>query len=166
MPVPSSTTPGPGPAAARLDEGCCRGRDGSRPERAVSPAAPRAAGETVLVAEDTPELRRMAVRILESLGYRVLEAADGDEALAILRAGIDRVDLVLADVVMPRLGGVELFELARAHDPRLVFLFTSGCAEEDVGSVIPRQPGVGAIPKPYRLAVLARRIRELLDERP
>ena len=115
--------------------------------------------------KDAPELRHMVVRILKALGYRVLEAADGDEALELLLAGTQHVDLVLADVVMPRMGGVELFQRARAHSPQLAFLLTSGYAEEDIGSAIPRQPRVGAIPKPYRLDVLACRIRELLDER-
>lgn len=132
---------------------------------AVTPGPTREAAETILVAEDAPELRHMVVRILKALGYRVLEAADGDEALDILLANHERVDLVLADVVMPHLGGVELFQQARAHSPHLAFLFSSGYAEEDIGSAIPRQPRVGAIPKPYRLDVLASRIRELLDER-
>ncbi|MGV8042454.1 MAG: ATP-binding protein [Thermoanaerobaculaceae bacterium] len=132
---------------------------------AVSPGLARETAETILVAEDAPELRHMVVRILKALGYRVLEAADGDEALELLLAGTQHVDLVLADVVMPRMGGVELFQRARAHSPQLAFLLTSGYAEEDIGSAIPRQPRVGAIPKPYRLDVLACRIRELLDER-
>lgn len=128
-------------------------------------ARSRPASETVLVAEDAPELRRMAVRILETLGYRVLEAKDGAEALAVLLAAEPPVDLVLADIAMPRLGGIELCERARAHDPRVAFLFCSGYGEDDIGSSISRLPHASVILKPYRIDVLASKIRELLDAR-
>ncbi len=117
------------------------------------------------MAEDTPELRRTVVRILETLGYRVLEARDGQEALDILMDGRERVDLVLADLVMPRLGGTELLERARKHCPDLAFLLTSGHPEADIARAVPNQHRVGSIAKPYRLEALASRIRELLDKR-
>ncbi|MCU0293107.1 MAG: ATP-binding protein [Thermoanaerobaculaceae bacterium] len=161
--------------ASRPDEGTAvhvllprvsRPGRGSGEVPAVSLPGARGKLETILVAEDNHELRRMLARILKALGYRVLEAADGQEAWTLLEAGSERVDLVLADVVMPRMSGVELFLHARRRQPHLAFLFSSGYAEEDIGSAIPRQPRVGAIPKPYRLDGLASRVRELLDEGP
>jgi PAS domain S-box-containing protein len=160
-----SSRPGEGTAVHVFLPRVSRPGRGSGEVPAVSLPGAREKLETILVAEDNHELRRMLARILKALGYRVLEAADGQEALTLLEAGNERVDLVLADVVMPRMGGVELFLHARRFQPHLAFLFSSGYAEEDIGSAIPRQPRVGAIPKPYRIDGLASKVRELLDER-
>lgn len=160
-----ASRPGEGTAVHVFLPRVSRPGRGSGEVPAVSLPGAREKLETILVAEDNHELRRMLARILKALGYRVLEAADGQEACTLLEAGNERVDLVLADVVMPRMGGVELFLHARSLRPRLAFLFSSGYAEEDIGSAIPRQPRVGVIPKPYRLDGLASRVRELLDER-
>jgi signal transduction histidine kinase/CheY-like chemotaxis protein len=78
---------------------------------------------TVLVVEDEPLVRRTVVLTLEREGYRVLTASDGEEALALLRRGDVTFDLVLTDVVMPRLGGVELARAIRAqHDVPVIFM--------------------------------------------
>lgn len=103
------------------------------PVEAPVAAAPELARErrraTVLVVEDEPLLRRTVVAALEQAGHRALTATDGEEALGVLRQPGHGVELVLTDVVMPRLGGVELAREVRAQH-RLPVLFMSGFHEE------------------------------------
>ena len=135
-------------------------------EARVSPgAAPEAAtatGETVLVVEDNPELRRLSLRRLKLLGYHVFEADSGPAALVVLDAG-ERIDLIFSDVVMP--GGMTGYELAvhaRERIPLLKVLLTSGydaglASEQDTtGSEL------RVLRKPYKQAELARALREVL----
>ncbi len=89
---------------------------------------PVATGSVILVVEDEPLVRRTVVLALERAGHKVLMAADGDEALTVLRASASQVQLVLTDVVMPRLGGVELAREVRAQW-RLPVIFMSGFHE-------------------------------------
>jgi two-component system, cell cycle sensor histidine kinase and response regulator CckA len=129
------------------------------PER-EEPAAPGA--ETVLVVEDDEAVRELAARVLRGRGYRVLQAADGAEALAVL-AGGRKVDLVLSDVVMPRMSGPELARVAAAGGTLPPVLFMSGYPDH----MLVRHSAVGAeihlIEKPFTPEQLARRIRALLD---
>jgi signal transduction histidine kinase/DNA-binding response OmpR family regulator len=101
-----------------------------RPEAGGTPATrrelPRGRGETVLVVEDEESLRRVVVRILAKAGYETLEAKDGAEALAVLRDAPQKPDLVLSDVVMPRLGGAELSARIKRDFPAIKVLFMSG----------------------------------------
>ena len=90
--------------------------------------APRAVGRTVLLAEDEPALRQMVDRVLKGAGYRVLVASDGVEALRVSREHVGPIDLLLADVVMPRLGGMELAAGLVAERPRTRVLLMSGYA--------------------------------------
>lgn len=119
--------------------------------------------ETVLIAEDDPYVRGHAISSLESLGYRVIVAADGPEALSLLQGG-ERPDLLFTDIVMP--GGVSGWELAakaRVLAPGLRVLFTSGYPLETLARRAPLDPQASMLAKPYRLADLARRVRETLD---
>ena len=119
--------------------------------------------ETIFVVEDDPFVRGHAITSLQSLGYRIIVASDGREALDMLYAGA-RPDLLFTDIVMP--GGISGWELAakaRELMPKLRVLFTSGYPQETLarrGHVDPHAPMLG---KPYRLAELARRVRETLD---
>ena len=119
--------------------------------------------ETVLVAEDDPFVRSYAVSCLQSLGYRVLTAVDGREALA--RLTQEPVpDILFTDIVMP--GGVsgwELAERAQKMHPKLRILLTSGYALESLASHGRLQSGAVVLNKPYRKPDLARRLREILD---
>jgi CheY-like chemotaxis protein len=113
------------------------------------------------VVEDEAEVRHVLVEALGSLGYGVLESADGVEALEVLRART--VDLVITDVVMPRLGGGELWQAARSLAPGVAFLFSSGYSE---GVLLDGVAGVGPvnfIAKPYGIDELDRAVRRLLD---
>jgi CheY-like chemotaxis protein len=133
-----------------------------RPEAAEPPtasAAVRGSGETLLVVEDDEDVRHVTVSALESLGFRVLEAEDGDEALA--RLMVDSgVDLIVSDVKMPgSLTGTELARRVRSEWPWIHILLTSGYvdAEEDLGSF-------DVLFKPYRVAELATKVQEVLTQ--
>jgi PAS domain S-box-containing protein len=89
-------------------------------------------GLAVLLVEDNDHVREFAHHLLDELGYRVISAASGEEALERLEAG--SVDILFSDVVMPGLSGIELARLARKRDPRLPVLLASGYSEEIVGA--------------------------------
>ncbi len=120
--------------------------------------------ETILVVEDDTAVRAGAVEVLGSLGYRVLQAANADQALEILRSSA-AVDLLFSDVVMP--GSIKADELgrrARKIFPRIVVLFTSGYTETAAVKNRELDPDAQLLSKPYRRDDLARRIRAALDE--
>jgi two-component system cell cycle sensor histidine kinase/response regulator CckA len=137
---------------------------GAAAKEAAPEAAPgRGGGETILVVEDREELRATTRRVLEHLGYKVIEAVDGEEALAKQRAHAGKIDLVLSDVLMPKLNGPELFRAAREIDPGLRFLFTSGYSEGDIAMRSLLGPGVPFVAKPWAIADLGRQVRKALD---
>ena len=108
-------------------------------------------------------VRKLAARILDKQGYRVLEAADGQEAMRVIRSG-EPIDLVISDIVMPRMGGRELVrELDRLH-PDLPVLFISGHADPEPEPESNDHPRVTPLlSKPFERHELLRRVRELLE---
>jgi PAS domain S-box-containing protein len=119
--------------------------------------------EVILVVEDNAGIRDLAVRHLESLGYRTISAADGVSALAIIKSGA-LVDLLFTDVVMPGgLDGRALAAAARQLQPGLKILFTSGFTAAAASASIKGGFGLNLLSKPYRKSDLARRIRTMLD---
>ena len=119
--------------------------------------------ETVLIVEDDPFVRSYAVMSLQTLGYHVIAAVDGREAMQQLQTGA-HIDLLFTDIVMP--GGVngwELAGLARKTRPDLRVLLTSGYALETLAADGHLQEGSAILSKPYRKAELARRLREALS---
>jgi CheY-like chemotaxis protein len=128
-----------------------------------SEQALEAGKEAVLVAEDDPFVRSYAVNCLSNLGYKVIEAVDGREALHKLSEGA-QPDILFTDVVMP--GGVngwELAEQARQIRPGLKVLLTSGYALETLAERGRLPRGAVVLNKPYRKSELARRLREALS---
>jgi PAS domain S-box-containing protein len=125
------------------------------------PPAPQVRGaETILVVEDEDAIRTTARRVLSHQGYRVLTARDGQEGLDVLRHG--NIDLVITDMVMPRMGGAELSQLARRAGVRVPFLFTTGYP--GVAGSPGGAPADGALlPKPWHPEDLLVKVRELLD---
>jgi CheY-like chemotaxis protein len=120
-------------------------------------AAPHG-NETILVVEDDELVREFVIEVLIELGYRVLLAADGTEALAALNAD-QAIDLFFADIKLPhRVNGIELARSARQRRPALKVLLTSGDTKQ-----IPSEGGFPSISKPYRRLELATRLREILD---
>jgi CheY-like chemotaxis protein len=119
--------------------------------------------ETILVVEDDAVVRRLAVQALRSRGYRIIEASDGAEALEVAQALGRDLDLVISDVVMPRVGGPELMKRLAAVAPGARRLLVSGHAESDVLPASPTDVGAEFLPKPFTTERLARKVRELLD---
>jgi len=130
-------------------------------EDAAEPAG--AAGKTVLVVEDEAQLRALAERTLARAGFRVLTAADGVAALEVLARGDVAVDVVLSDVVMPRLGGPELARRIRAERPDARILFMTGYAEGDAfGADAEALSDIEVLRKPFTPAELVRAVRRAI----
>jgi two-component system, cell cycle sensor histidine kinase and response regulator CckA len=132
--------------------------------RAEKPAASRAlAGEVVLVVEDEEPVRTIIARLLDSEGYQVLQAEDGQDALAQLAKWTGPLDLVITDVAMPKMNGRELAATLQTERPRLPVLFISGYTDDEIvrrGLIEPNHPFLS---KPFAPEVLAAKIRLLLD---
>jgi PAS domain S-box-containing protein len=124
---------------------------------------PKARGETILVVEDDPEVRALAARQLDGLGYRVLEAEDGLTARAVMDRA-DRIDLLLSDVVLPGgMSGAEVLEQVRDRDPDVKVLFMSGYSGDAARPRASLDDGAPLLDKPFRRDVLARKVRQILD---
>jgi len=135
------------------------------PTRASATALPRGQ-ETILVVEDDAPVRHLAARLLASLGYRVLEAADGDEAASLAESADGAVDLLLTDVVMPRTSGGELVARLRSSRPGMRFLYMTGFSRDAAPNPAAGGPAVPVLMKPFTLPQLAMRVREVLDGPP
>jgi two-component system, cell cycle sensor histidine kinase and response regulator CckA len=120
--------------------------------------------EAVLLVEDNDDLRLLILQMLASLGYSVTELRDGQQALEHILSGT-ALDLVVSDVVMPNMSGVELYHKARERSPSLRFLLTSGYSEATLEEVGSGDPLLCFLRKPYSLSELAARVRQLLDTR-
>ncbi|HEV8600178.1 MAG TPA: ATP-binding protein [Gemmatimonadales bacterium] len=141
----------------------------AEPARAeLQPALRGAPGgsETILVVEDSAAVRAVAARALGALGYQVLEAANGQQALELLASAARPVQAVITDVVMPAMGGRELADRIRELWPRTRVLFSSGYTDDVVIRQRLLEPGTAFLPKPYTAAELAWKLRELLDAKP
>ena len=116
-----------------------------------------------MIVEDEEMVRELASRGLRALGYRVVEARQGAEALRRLEADPASVDLVISDVVMPEMGGRELARRLALLRPSLPILFISGYTGEDVIDRGLLEPGAPFEQKPFAPDGLARKVREMLD---
>jgi signal transduction histidine kinase len=120
--------------------------------------------ETLLVVEDEPVVRKLARNVLAMQGYEVLVAADGQEALRVAKEHQGPpIQLVIADVVMPHMGGKMMAEWLKSSYPDLKILFTSGYTDDAIVQHGVLQPSVAFLAKPYNPATLARKVREILD---
>ena len=128
------------------------------------PSLPRGT-ETILLVEDDPSLREMAATLLRRLGYRVLAASNGIEALSLKQQrDIGHIDLLFTDVVMPHMSGKELAERVRALAPHTRILFTSAYTENAIVHQGVMMKGVALLQKPFTPSALARTLREVLDQ--
>jgi signal transduction histidine kinase/ActR/RegA family two-component response regulator/HAMP domain-containing protein len=121
--------------------------------------------ETILLVEDEPLLREMARDILESYGYRILAAASGKEALGMWDLIRGKVDLLLTDMIMPDgVSGAELAQQLLVGQPHLKVIFTSGYTANEVNPEMLAKTGARYLQKPFTQDVLARAVRNTLDE--
>jgi len=119
--------------------------------------------ETVLLAEDEDIVRDLCVRVLDELGYSVLQAGNGNEAIALALGYGERIDLLLTDVVMPGMSGRELANQLKCIHPETRVLFTSGYTDNAIVHHGVLDESVSFIGKPYSPSALAKKIREVLD---
>ncbi len=137
--------------------------DAPAPLVAAPAARPEAGSGTVLVVDDEEPIRRLAKRILEGSGYRVLEARDGGEAVQLYRAHPD-IDLVLLDMVMPNMSGREAFHEIRKIDPRARVLLSSGFRHDTRVQALIAEGVSDVIDKPYTLPALTHAVARCLTE--
>lgn len=128
-------------------------------------AAPRA-GSLILIAEDEEVIRRSAKRVLERFGYTVLVAADGVEALERMSEVGHDVDLVISDIVMPHVDGIELHRKARERGYQTPFLFMSGYQRDEVWQTIEDDASLDFLPKPWGVPELVARVRSMIGDAP
>jgi two-component system, cell cycle sensor histidine kinase and response regulator CckA len=143
------------PAAARRESA----DDAPRVERARGWSRDRAAGRVLLV-EDEPQVRMQARRLLERYGHSVLEAKDGAEGLELFQTEAGAIDVIVSDVVMPVLGGVEMVGRVRSVAPEVPVVFVSGFTAQD--GDLPLDARTAFVPKPYSMASLCEAIEAVL----
>ena len=120
--------------------------------------------ETVLVVEDDADIRKLVVRHLKARGYRVLSAANGDEALALVNKHADPIDLLITDMVMPLMGGRELADNLALIRPGMHVLFMSGYTGNSIVHQGILNHEIKFIQKPFSMAEFLKKIREAIEE--
>jgi two-component system cell cycle sensor histidine kinase/response regulator CckA len=136
----------------------------SEAKRAADQSSMRGGTETILLVEDELAVRELARIVLERLGYRVLEAGSGVDALSVWEAHRSEIALLLTDMVMPdQMTGLELAEKLQAEQPELKVIFTSGYSTDLVGRDLKLLEGKNFLQKPYPPRKLAQAVRECLD---
>lgn len=122
--------------------------------------------ETILIVDDHETIWDFLIEALQKLGYSVLLAENGLDAVEIYAANPNQIDLVLLDMIMPKAGGHQTFYQLRELDPEANILLSSGFVSEAEVHDLLRQGARGFLPKPHRLADVATEIRRVLDENP
>jgi two-component system cell cycle sensor histidine kinase/response regulator CckA len=129
------------------------------------PATAPIGTETILIAEDEEVLRDLTTLMLEDRGYTVIAAETPQHALDVVEQASEQIDLLLTDLVMPHMGGIELAARLRDQNPNLRVLFMSGYAGEALTQNGRLENGAGFIEKPFSSSELAQRVRAILDGR-
>ncbi|MGH9328649.1 MAG: ATP-binding protein, partial [Terriglobia bacterium] len=139
-------------------------------EEAPAPATPEDApvrldggSETILLVEDEANVRELLCQMLRSKGYEILEAARGEEALALVESCNNSIHLIITDMVMPQMSGRELAEHLRALHPESKVLFMSGYAGTKIGSTDVLEKDAAYIQKPFSAEALSQKVRSILD---
>jgi hypothetical protein len=133
------------------------------PPSGLEKAQPVGGPETILLVEDAEALRVMVQELLEAAGYRVVQAPDPEAAMLAAEAHEAPIDLLLTDVIMPRMSGPELASMLRATKPRARVLYMSGYTAEAIGAKGVLKPGTRLLRKPFSASDLLRKVREALD---
>jgi two-component system cell cycle sensor histidine kinase/response regulator CckA len=119
--------------------------------------------ETVLLVDDEEMILDVGRKMLEALGYVVIIAASGEEALEIYKGNLDMVDIVVLDMIMPEMGGSETFDRLRQINPRVKALLSSGYSVDGQAREILERGCQGFIQKPFKMVELSQKVREVLD---
>lgn len=135
------------------------------PDKGDPPVEDLRGGKTVLVVEDEDSIRKLAITILGQYGYAVLSAGDGEEALRIAAGHEGEIGLLLTDVVMPRLGGRELYERLRQLRPGIKVLYMSGYTDNAIVHQGVLDPGIAFLQKPCSPISMVRKVKEVLEEK-
>jgi two-component system, cell cycle sensor histidine kinase and response regulator CckA len=137
-----------------------------QPPSPVSQTVVRTGSETVLLVDDEAMILEVGCEMLKRLGYTVLSAASGEEALAVYQENRSRINLVLLDMIMPGMSGGELFDRLKTIDPGVIVLLSSGYSLDGQASRIMAQGCRGFIQKPFDLQQLSQKLRQVLDMMP
>ncbi len=122
---------------------------------------PSAKARTILVAEDDEDVRTLIIRILESAGYHVISAINGEDAVEKFEGHKDQIDLLLFDVMMPKKGGKDAYDCIKKLMPGMKVLFMSGYSESIVTNKEIREEGLTFIQKPMNTDNLLKKVEEL-----
>ena len=117
---------------------------------------------TVLLVEDEDPVRLFSARALRNKGYRVIEAKSGEAALEVITAGAEKVELLITDVVMPRMDGPNLVKHVREIHPQMKVIFISGYTEDAFRKRLDRDSDIHFLPKPFSLKQLAGKVKEVM----
>lgn len=131
---------------------------------AATTSGPPKGSETVLLAEDDSEVRKITRNILEGSGYRVIEAVDGEDAINKFLLNKDEIQLLIFDVIMPQKSGKEAYEEVKRIAPGVKALFTSGYTADIIHRKGVLEEGINFIPKPVAPDILLKKMREVLDQ--
>lgn len=149
--LPAHETPPPKPEDARA-----RDKAEARPRDLTGRG-------TVLLVEDEDPVRRFSARALRNKGYNVVEAPSGQAALDVIAAGDTAIDLMVSDVVMPKMDGPTLVARVRESHPDMKVVFISGYAEDTFRERLGSDDGIHFLPKPFSLKQLAGKVKEIMD---
>lgn len=135
---------------------------------AAEPAQPSRGGDlagrgSILLVEDEDGVRGIAAQLLQSFGYQVVEACDGEQALEIIKQQSGTIDLLISDVVMPGMDGPALLKEARPWLTKTRVMFISGYAERDLAKTLEDDRAISFLPKPFTLKQLAERVKAELQ---
>ena len=119
--------------------------------------------ETILLIDDEKMIIEVGRRMIESLGYAVVAVGKGDEALTLYRKRHDHIDLIILDMIMPHMGGKEVFNRIKEINPKAKVLLSSGYSLNGQAQEIMAQGCNGFIQKPFDTVELSSKIREILD---
>ncbi|MDY0044610.1 MAG: PAS domain S-box protein [Syntrophales bacterium] len=132
-------------------------------DRGVSKERPLGGNETILLVDDEQLIIEVAMEILAALGYKILTAKSGREALRVYRQNQECVDLVILDMIMPHMSGGEVFDRIKLIDKNAKVLLSSGFSADGEAQEIIRRGCSGFIQKPFNISKLSSKIREILD---
>ena len=135
-----------------------------RPQKTSNPKSEAQRGsETILIADDEKVLRELAGELLEGLGYSVLLASDGEEAVLAFEAAEGSIDLVILDLIMPVVDGLAAYKQIHSFGRKVPVIFMTGYGAGTPETDLLEKEGAVLIAKPYEIDELGRRVREVLD---